>query len=176
MGYGNRGMSFELLLNISNRMYKERGIGVFNKRPTPIKVLKTDKKGNITKSCWQEKSTVDYDGVYKGRAVYFEAKSTEETTRFPLDNIHRHQIDYLEDTQAMGAICFFLIEFKKDKVVYFVPVSLVIEYYQAMLYDGGRKSIPREEFNKRAYIVEHTDRALVDYLFHVDKMKWPDAI
>ncbi|WP_186301387.1 Holliday junction resolvase RecU, partial [Bacillus thuringiensis] len=88
--------------------------------------------------------------------VYFEAKSTEKTTSFPLDNISRHQIDYLKDTQEQGALCFFLIEFRTDQVIYFVPVSVVAEYYEAMLYDGGRKSIPREEFEKRAYIVPQT--------------------
>ncbi|WP_144499267.1 Holliday junction resolvase RecU [Bacillus sp. FDAARGOS_235] len=170
MGYGNKGMAFELLLNNTNRMYKAADIGVFNKRPTPVKVLKTDKRGNIKKSNWQEKSTVDYDGVYKGRAVYFEAKSTEKKTSFPLGYIHRHQIDYLKDTQEMGAICFFLIEFRTDHVIYFVPVSLVAEYYEAMLFNGGRKSIPREEFEKRAYIVPQTNRASVDYLYHVDKL------
>ncbi|HDX9631441.1 TPA: Holliday junction resolvase RecU [Bacillus cereus] len=174
MGYGNKGMPFEMIINISNRMYKERRIGIFNKRPTPVKVLKTDKKGNITKSAWESKSTVDYDGVYKGRAVYFEAKSTEHTTRFPLDNISRHQVDYLEDTQTMGAICFFLIEFWKDKVTYLVPLSLVSKYVMES-YEGGRKSIPREEFDKHAFIVERTDRALVDYLGHIDKLDWPDV-
>lgn len=170
MGYANRGMAFELLLNNTNRMYKAENIGIFNKRPTPVKVLKTDKRGNITKSNWQEKSTVDYDGVYKGRAVYFEAKSTEKNTSFPLEYIHRHQIDYLKDTQEMGAICFFLIEFRMEQVIYFVPVSLVAEYYESMLYDGGRKSIPRKEFEKRAYIVPQTNRVAVDYLYHVDKL------
>ncbi|WP_426952849.1 Holliday junction resolvase RecU [Bacillus mycoides] len=173
MGYGNRGMAFEQLLNITCRMYKSANVGVFNKRPTPVEVIKTDKKGNITKSAWGSKSTVDYDGVYKGRAVYFEAKSTTETTRFPLDNISRHQIDYLRDTQDQGAICFFLIDFRTDHVIYFVPVQLVAEYYESMLYDGGRKSIPREEFENHAYVVERTDRALVDYLLHVDKLEWP---
>lgn len=72
-----------------------------------------------------------------------------------------------------GAICFFLIEFRTDHIIYFVPVSLVAEYYEAMLYDGGRKSIPREEFEKHAYVVERTNRALVDYLVHVDKLDWP---
>ncbi|MDY8165809.1 Holliday junction resolvase RecU [Bacillus thuringiensis] len=173
MGYGNRGMAFEHLLNITCRMYKTANVGIFNKRPTPVKVIKTNNKGEITKSAWESKSTVDYDGVYKGRAVYFEAKSTKETKRFPLDSISRHQIDYLKDTKAHGSICFFLIEFRTDHIIYFVPVSLVAEYYEAMLYDGGRKSIPREEFEQHAYVVERTDRALVDYLVHVDKLEWP---
>ncbi|SEG86889.1 recombination protein U [Bacillus sp. ok061] len=166
MGYENRGMAFELSLTNTCRMYKAENIGIFNKRPTPVKVIKTNQKGEISKSAWGSKSTVDYDGVYKGRVVYFEAKSTKGTTSFPLDNIGRHQIDYLNDTQAQGAICFYLIEFRTDHI----PVSLVAEYYEAMLYDGGRKSIPREEFEKHAYVVERTDRALIDYLVHVDRL------
>ncbi|PFV85352.1 hypothetical protein COL21_31195 [Bacillus thuringiensis] len=64
------------------------------------------------------KSTVDYDGVYKGRAVYCEAKSTKETNRFPLNNISRHQIDYLKDKLEHGAICLMLIEFRTDHIIY----------------------------------------------------------
>ncbi len=41
-----------------------------------------------------------------------------------------------------------------------------------MLYEGGRKSIPKEEFEKHAYLVERTDRALVDNLVHVGKLEW----
>ncbi|EJR97580.1 recombinase RecU [Bacillus mycoides] len=133
MGYGNRGMAFELLLTNTCRMYKSANVEIFNKRPTPIKVIKMDKKGNITKIAWGSKYTVDCDGVYKGGAVYFEAKSTEKNTSFPLEYISRHQIDYLKDTQAQGAICFFLIEFRTDQVIYFVPVSLVAEYYDTIL-------------------------------------------
>ncbi|OKA29192.1 Holliday junction resolvase RecU, partial [Bacillus cereus] len=35
------------------------------------------------------------------------------------------------------------------------------------------KSIPRKEFEERAYAVEQTNRAPVDYLLHVDKLEWP---
>lgn len=44
MGYGNRGMAFEQLLNITCRMYKSANVGIFNKRPTPVKVIKRIKK------------------------------------------------------------------------------------------------------------------------------------
>ncbi|MGQ0452844.1 Holliday junction resolvase RecU, partial [Bacillus sp. SS-TM] len=37
---------------------------------------------------------------------------------------------------------------------------------------GGRKSIPRAVFNDKAYLVKPTDRALVDYLYYVDKLEW----
>ncbi|EOP29519.1 hypothetical protein IIS_05197 [Bacillus cereus VD131] len=41
---------------------------------------------------------------YKGRAVAFEAKSTNEINRFDLKNIAQHQLDYLEKAEEMGAV------------------------------------------------------------------------
>lgn len=39
---GNRGMDFEAELNDTNAYYKEKGLAVFNKRPTPINIVKVD--------------------------------------------------------------------------------------------------------------------------------------
>ncbi|KAB2446563.1 hypothetical protein F8165_30060 [Bacillus cereus] len=39
----------------------------------------------------------------------FDAKSTEKDTCFDLNYIKQHQLDYLEKSEKMGAICFFLI-------------------------------------------------------------------
>ncbi len=56
---------------------------VINKRPTPVKVLKS-KGGRVLNGFYEVKSTVEYNGVYKGRAIAFEAKSTENATKFDL--------------------------------------------------------------------------------------------
>ncbi|SCV20695.1 Protein of unknown function [Bacillus cereus] len=95
-------MAFEKLINLANEMYLRGGVALINKRPTPVKVF-------VLSGFYEAKSTVDYGGVYKGRAITFEAKSTENPTRFDLKNIAQHQLDYLEKTEKMGAICFFLI-------------------------------------------------------------------
>ena len=80
---------------------------LISKRPAPVKVL--NKGGRVLNEFYEAKSTVDYDGVYKGRAITFEAKSTEKDTRFDLKNIAQYQLDYLEKAEKMGAICFFLM-------------------------------------------------------------------
>ncbi|MBJ8031883.1 Holliday junction resolvase RecU, partial [Bacillus cereus group sp. N21] len=41
MALGNRGMHFEKLINLSNEMYQREGVALINKRPTPVKVLKS---------------------------------------------------------------------------------------------------------------------------------------
>jgi recombination protein U len=163
----NRGQAFEDLLNFTNLQYEKAGIALIHKRATPMKPLR--RQGFHFLATFEKKSTVDYDGVYRGRAIYFEAKSTREETRFPLDNIEPHQIEHLEKAEKQGAVCFFLIEFAKSHEVFFVPLATV-RHYLLHAQNGGRKSIPREDFDYYAYAVEKTKRAALDYLVHVDKM------
>lgn len=169
MGLGNRGMAFEKLINLSNEMYQREGVALINKRPTPVKVLKI-RYGRVRDGYFEEKSTVDYDGVYKGRAIAFEAKSTKEITRFDLKNIAQHQIDYLEQAEKMGAVCFFLIEFSKDKTVFLVPLSVIQSYVRMSQQEKGKKSIPRADFDIHGYLVDQTERAPIDYLQYVDEL------
>ncbi|PGC22739.1 Holliday junction resolvase RecU [Bacillus wiedmannii] len=172
MGQGNRGMAFEKLINLANEMYQRRGVALINKRPTPVKVLKS-KGGRVLNGFYEAKSTVDYDGVYKGRAVAFEAKSTQSLTRFDLSNIAQHQLDYLEKAEKMGAVCFFLIEFSKDQTVFLVPASVIQSYVRMSHQPNGKKSISRADFNIYGYLVEQTERAPVDYLQYIDEAVAP---
>ncbi|MED2797895.1 Holliday junction resolvase RecU [Bacillus thuringiensis] len=143
-------------------------MALINKRPTPVKVLKS-KGGRVLNGFYEAKSTVDYEGVHKGRAIAFEAKSTEKDTRFDLKNIAQHQLDYLEKAEKMGAICFFLIEFSKDKSVFVVPLSVIQSYVRMSHQPKGKKSILKADFDIYGYVVEQTERAPVDYLQYVDE-------
>ncbi|MGN4675184.1 Holliday junction resolvase RecU [Bacillus cereus group sp. MYBK225-1] len=172
MGQGNRGMAFEKLINLSNEMYQREGVALINKRATPVKVLKSA-GGRVLNGFYEAKSTVDYDGVYKGRAVAFEAKSTQSLTRFDLSNIAQHQLDYLEKAEEVGAICFFLIEFSKDQTVFLVPASVIQSYVRMSHQPNGKKSISRTDFDIYGYLVEQTERAPIDYLQYIDETVTP---
>ncbi|MGE6599687.1 Holliday junction resolvase RecU [Bacillus proteolyticus] len=167
MGLGNRGMHFDKLINLSNEMYQRGEVALINKRPTPVKVLKMV-YGRVKDEYYESKSTVDYDGVYKGRAIAFEAKSTNEINRFDLEHIAQHQLDYLEQAEKMGAICFFLIGFSKDKSVFAVSLSVIQSYVRMSQQPKSKKSIPRAEFDIYGYLVGQTERAPVDYLQYID--------
>ena len=78
---GDHGVAFENLINFSNDMYKRKNIALVTKRATPVVVTKLFKDGRI-KEGYFEKSTVDYDGIYKGRMIAFEAKATTNKTSF----------------------------------------------------------------------------------------------
>lgn len=167
MSQGNRGMAFEMLLNLINQMYTRQKVALINKRPTPVKVLKS-KGTKVLSGFYEAPSTVDYDGVYRGRAIAFEAKSVG-IDRFDLKNLHQHQLNYLEKVTNMGGISFLLIEFRTTKQVFFVPYSTIKHYvYHASV--GGRKSIRLEELDVYAFEVRRTKRSTLDYLEWVDKL------
>ena len=94
--YANRGMTLEELINKTNDYYIETDQAIIYKKPTPIGIVKSDYK-NITKAYFKAPSTLDYNGVYKGYYIEFDAKETNSSTSFPISNIHEHQL--AEDLQ-----------------------------------------------------------------------------
>ena len=99
--FSNRGMSLENDINASNQYYLTNDIAVIFKKPTPIQIVKVDypkrSAAKITDAYFEKQSTTDYNGVYKGRYIDFEAKSTKNSTSFPLANISSHQIEHLKN-------------------------------------------------------------------------------
>lgn len=172
-GYGNRGMAFEMMIDMVNKQYAARNIALINKRPTPVKVLKS-KGTKVLSGYFEEKSTVDYDGVYEGKSITFEAKSVDGK-RFDLKNIHKHQLEYLQKAQKHGAHSFFLIEFRAMREVFFVTLSFV-ENYIRRAEQGGRKSIPYDDFTVYGYTVERGNEVSLDYLAIIDKLAMEKAV
>lgn len=167
ISYGNRGQAFEELLNYTNDLYESKGLAAIQKRPTPVKVTKSAGT-RVIGGYFESKSTVDYDGVYRGRAIYFEAKSTGELDRFNLKNIDDHQYAHLEKCFGFGAVCFVLVEYRKHRKTYLLPFTALRAYW-TVAEQGGRKSMTMENFEVDAYEVE-TGRAPLDYLAVVDKL------
>ncbi|PGA96621.1 hypothetical protein COL93_23385 [Bacillus toyonensis] len=58
-------------------------------------------------------------------------------------NIAQHQLEYLEKAEKMGAVCFFLIEFSKNKSVFVVPLSIIQSYIRMSQRPKGKNSILR---------------------------------
>lgn len=161
------GQAFENLINIANRQYANAGIALIHKREAPVKVNQKI-KGKIVDGYYMEKSTVDYDGVYEGKAIYFEAKSTTNETSFALSNIKPHQLAHMEAAAAHGAICFVLVHFMKHSKTFYMPLSFLRKCVERAR-DGGRKSIAYREFIEHCPEVLNTRRSILDYLIHVER-------
>lgn len=164
---GNRGMAFESAINESNQWYIDHDVALVTKRPTPINVVNVDysKGAIITQAYFEKQSTTDYNGVYKGRYLDFEAKSTISKTSFPLSNIPSQQIEHLERVLAHGGIAFFIIEFASFNEVYILPASYMISFYRKR----ERQSLPIEDIKANGYKVKEGYAPRYDYLEVVEK-------
>lgn len=166
--FGNRGMNLEEDINLSNEYYKQKGLCLITKRPTPINVVKVDysKGAIITNAYFEKQSTTDYNGVYKGRYIDFEAKSTLKTTSFPLSNISEHQIEHLKNVIKHGGIAFFIIEFAKLNQVFLLDAFYVIDFYE----NGKRKSIPYSQILSNGFKIKKGFAPRLNYLDVIDKI------
>ena len=84
--FSNRGMTLEEDLNETNEYYRERNIAIIHKKPTPVQIVKVDypkrSAAVIKEAYFKQASTTDYNGVYKGKYIDFEAKETLILLRF----------------------------------------------------------------------------------------------
>ncbi|WP_429980857.1 Holliday junction resolvase RecU, partial [Mycoplasmopsis bovis] len=85
-----------------------------------------NKKLNLDQAVISSKSSVDYYGIYKGKFIAFEAKSTELSI-LPLKNIKNHQIEYLNLIQKNGGIAFWIIYFKFENVFFLIMHDQLIK-------------------------------------------------
>ena len=173
--YANRGMTLEQDISTANEYYLVNNKAVIHKKPTPIQVLhiKNLESGStkIDDAYFLTPSTTDYNGVYKGKYIDFEAKETKNTTRFPLANIHAHQYIHLKNIFHHGGIGFFIISFSKLNEVYLIDASTVIEYF-----DKNESSIPYLDIKTKGHLIKYSYPILVDYLKVVDQVYFNEEI
>lgn len=166
--YASRGMSFEDRVNDSNKFYASNRIAVIHKKPTPIQIVKVDyprrSAAKITEAYFRHASTTDYNGIYLGKYIDFEAKEITNTTRFPLSNIQKHQLSHMEACEEQGGIVFLLISFKKFQEVFLLPFDIL----KSFMTSHNRKSIPYEYIKEYGYLCSQGTFPLIDYLKAVD--------
>ena len=164
----NRGMDLEHDINISNEFYVNAKKAFIYKRPTPINIVKVDysKGARITDAYFEKQSTTDYNGVYRGRYIDFEAKATQSKTSFPLSNITKHQIEHLKNVLSAGGIAFFIVEFTIYNEIFLIDAQYIIDYYE----HGERKSITHDDFLKHGHLIKQSFKPRIDYLPVVDEI------
>lgn len=166
----NRGMNLEDDLNQSNEYYREIDIAYIYKKPTPIKITKVDypsrDKAVIKEAFFTVPSTTDYNGLYKGYYIDFEAKESKSTTAFDLSNIHPHQIKHLQNIERHNGISFLIVRFTTLNETYL----LTTKKFSIFLDNSDRKSIPIEFFRENAYLIKDGYNPRVDYLKIVDEL------
>lgn len=170
INYSNRGMVLEADLNETNNYYLVNDIAVIHKKPTPITIKKVDyispQKAKIKDAYFQKASTTDYNGIYRGKYIDFEAKETKDKNCFPLRNIHEHQIDHLRKIIKHGGIGFLIVRFVNYNKTFFLDGKDFMNF----LKNNKRKSIPYSYFNEKGYLLEIKYNPRLDYLKIIDEI------
>ena len=165
----HRGMSLEEDISLSNEYYLHTNKAVIYKKPTPVQIVKVDyprrEAAKIVEAYYKKPSTTDYNGIYKGRYVDFEAKETKVKT-FPFANISKHQIDHLKRVIDHGGIAFVIIAFTSLNEVYLIDASFMIDDY----YHSNRKSITYEKISSLGHLIPQGYYPRLDYLNVIDEV------
>lgn len=170
LSHKNRGMTLENEINISNEYYCEIDKAYIYKKPTPIKIVKVDypsrNKAVIKEAFFTVPSTTDYNGLYNGKYIDFEAKETQSKTAFALSNIHEHQIKHLNNINKHNGIAFLIVRFTTINETYLLTANKLIYFIENI----DRKSIPLDYFKENAYLIKDGYRPRIDYLKVVDTL------
>ncbi|WP_261129076.1 Holliday junction resolvase RecU [Bacillus sp. Marseille-Q3570] len=171
--YANRGMTFEEDINHTNDYYLKIGKAVIHKKPTPVQIVSVDypkrSAAVIKEAYFKQPSTTDYNGVYRGRYIDFEAKETRNKTSFPLTNFHQHQIDHMKLVIEQDGICFILVRFKNPQEDFLLEVQHLFNFWNQQD-TGGRKSIPKTYFEEKAHLIQLGYNPRIDYLRIIDEL------
>ncbi|MGX7029859.1 Holliday junction resolvase RecU [Vagococcus zengguangii] len=170
--FANRGMTFEQMINESNDYYLAKGIAVIHKKPTPVQIVKVDypkrSAATIKEAYFKQASTTDYNGVYQGRYLDFEAKETRNKTSFPLSNIHQHQIEHMQQCLSQQGLVFLLVYFSTLKECYLLEAQDLLVWWNQK--ETGKKSIPYSYFQEHVALVPIRISPRIAYLEIIDKM------
>ena len=162
---GLRGSVLEEMINRTNDVYREKGLALIQKVPTPITPINIDKESrHITLAYFEKKSTVDYIGAVQGIPVCFDAKECKSDS-FALQNIHEHQFKFMEDFEKQGGIAFLIIYFTHREERYYIPFT-DIEKFVKRANEGGLKHFKYDEIDKN-YLIGSKGNVLVHYLIQL---------
>ena len=165
-----RGMSLENDINDTNAYYLAHNIANIHKKPTPITIVDVSypsrNKAKIVEAYFKVPSTTDYNGIYRGRYIDFEAKECRSKTSFPFSSIHPHQIKHLESVLSHGAIAFIIIRMVAYDIDYLIKAEDFFLFYN----ETTRRSIPYDWIATYGHAVER------HYLIPVDYIKTINAV
>ena len=147
---GLRGSLLEEMINMTNEKYRNNGLALIQKIPTPITPINIDKETrHITLAYFDQKSTVDYIGAVQGIPICFDAKECAVDT-FALQNIHPHQVAFMQDFEKQDGIAFFLIYYTHRDIMYYLSLRELMIYWNRME-QGGRKSFRIDELSQNYF-------------------------
>lgn len=157
----------EELINRTNEKYRDSGLALIQKVPTPITPIRIEQETrHITLAYFDQKSTVDYIGAVQGIPICFDAKECAVDT-FTLQNIHEHQVEFMRDFEKQEGVAFFLLHFTHRDQMFYLPFRHLYVFWERAK-NGGRKSFRYDELDL-SYEIKSKAGLFVPYLDMLQK-------
>ena len=164
---GLRGSTLEDLVNRTNDRYGDLGLALILQEFDAITGEdRYVEHRHITLAYFDKISTVDYIGAVQGIPVCFDAKECSADT-FPLQNVHAHQMDFMEKFEKQGGISFLLIYYSGRNELYYMRFEQIKKFWDRAE-QGGRKSFRLEELEP-GWFMELKNGCFVPYLDYIQK-------
>ncbi|MBM3909645.1 MAG: Holliday junction resolvase RecU, partial [Firmicutes bacterium] len=112
-----------------------------------------------------KQSTTDYNGIYRGKYLDFEAKSTQSNTALAIANITIHQRLHLQRVIDQGGIAFLLISFSKRDEVYALKAIDFLNFIE----QESRQSLPYAWIKSKGKRIGIEFQPRIDYLAAIDE-------
>ena len=162
-------MSLEEDINATNRYYLSHDIAVVHKKPTPITIVAVDyprrSAAKITEAYFKVPSTTDYNGIYKGKYIDFEAKECNNRNLFPFSSIHPHQIRHLDAVSRHGALAFIILRMTQYNRDFLIRADDFLQFYNSC----DRKSLPFDWIEENGFEIHGAYQKPCDYLMTVEE-------
>jgi len=170
----NRGMRLEDNINQSIEYYRKTNQAIIHKKPTPVQIVHVDypkrSAAKITEAYFRKASTTDYNGIYRGYYIDFEAKETRNKTSFPLKNFHQHQIDHMRQCVDQGGIVFVILYFSRLKKYYYFSAEDLFICWDDQFKESKKKSIPLSKIEEQGFEIQAQFSPRIPFLPVIDKI------
>ncbi|SDI27944.1 Holliday junction resolvase RecU [Natribacillus halophilus] len=169
-GSGNRGMRLEDDINESIAYYRRENIALIHKKPTPVQIVNVDyparSRAKITEAYFRQASTTDYNGVYHGHYLDFEAKETRQKQSFPFKNFHDHQLQHLSDVARQQGCAFLIFRFVASGEIFVMKATVFMQ----LKAESTRKSLPKDVISENSIPVQSRAFPPIDFLPAVERL------
>ena len=163
-------MSLEGDINSACKYYLDMDKANIHKKPTPIQIVKVDypsrNKAKVTEAYFKVPSTTDYNGIYRGYYIDFEAKESRSKTAFPFSSIHPHQVKHLKSVLKHGAIAFIIIRMVHYEIDYLIKAEDFILFYEST----SRRSLPYDWIKEHGHMIRSRFLIPCDFLSTIDEV------
>ena len=158
------GATFEQRIQkVLDELRKEK-ICIINKVPTEMKMIRGARGRIVSAFPVKESTWLDFHGYAKGMGIFFEAKTHQGKTSFPISNFSDYQIPLMEEYISYGCKGFIIVEFRALSRIFILEVNTLKDILEHL----DRKSIPLGIFETKSVEIRNL-KELKDFIKNLIK-------